>query len=160
MPQRKITLNKDGTPRKQRSDAGKKRATVSRTKGYSRKAYTFMKSGGMTAIPVPRYTTTTRKAAKPRARKATTGRANPTKGYSRKAYTFMKSGGMATIPVPNYAKLAAVKTRVARKPSAYNQYVKDNFRVVKAQHPGAKANDIMKMVATRWNSFKSSGFFF
>jgi hypothetical protein len=146
------SLTKSGKPRKVRSDKGKKRGPIT-TQRYVRGGRKFMQAGGITTIPVPVYSVAP-------AKKTRAGRPNPTKGYSRPAYKFMKSGGITNIPVPNYSTMTVGKPRAQRKPSAYNVYVKDNYRLVKSRHPGASSKEVMKLVASQWRSYKGSGYFF
>lgn len=38
--------------------------------------------------------------------------------------------------------------------SSYRQFVKTNFPVVKASHPGSKPQEIMKQIAVKWHQSK------
>ena len=148
------TLKKDGTPRKVRSDKGKTRGPAPAGR-YVRGGRKFMLAGGITNVPVPVYNT----VASP-AKSTRKGRPSPMKGYTRARYSFMKGGGITNIPVPNYSTMTAGKPKAQRKPSAYNNYVKDNYRLVKARNPGVKSQNIMKLVAAQWKSYTGSGYFF
>lgn len=43
-------------------------------------------------------------------------------------------------------------SRASRAPTAYNLYVKSQFQVMKQQHPGLKASEIMKLIAQDWKN--------
>jgi hypothetical protein len=156
------SLTKSGKPRKVRSDKGTKRGPRVKTVGNvtilpglatyvkpgraKRGTGAFIKAGGIFANvqqpkPKRKYT------RKPKA-EVLPGYVKPGR-YVKGGLKLMRSGG-----------IFAQSAKPAKKQSAYNVYVKDNYRLVKSRHPGASSKEVMKLVASQWRSYKGSGYFF
>ena len=63
-------------------------------------------------------------------------------------------------PVSDDVMSRALSARLGRKLTAYNIYVKDNYRLVKARNPTSPPKEIMRLLGQQWRSYKGSGFFF
>ena len=44
------------------------------------------------------------------------------------------------------------ETKVKRKPSVYNKFIKDNYADIKARNPNIAPKDMMKVIAEEWRS--------
>jgi hypothetical protein len=150
-----ITLKKDGTPRKVRSDKGKTRGPAPAGR-YVRGGRKFMLGGGITNIPVPVYNAVVASPAKSTRGATRKGKPSPMKGYTRAGYNFMKGGGITNIPVPNYSTMVVGKARKPRAPSAYNEHVKRYMKLYKMKYPNTNGKQLMKMAANEWNQLKKS----
>jgi mannose-1-phosphate guanylyltransferase len=151
MPKPRST-KKDGTPRKIRSDKGVKRPKKSAVTvlpglatyvkpGRAARGYgAFVKAGGIFGAAAVRSTPKRKYTRKPKA-EVLAGYVKPGK-YVYGGRKLMMSGG-----------IFANKPQ-ARKPTAYNQYVKNTYATMKAKMPGASPTAVMRSVAASWNGLK------